>query len=410
MNNEFIPHPEIDFFKSNHRPYYISTGEYVQQSMGFKVPFHLCHVLNELGYEAYVTAGKPAPNLRTPLLNPDIIARHKAQGREAIAVYTEAMWGNVLQGDIVVRWMLNKIGLKVEPEHHAGDLFYYWVNEFSEKECVKELILPFVDRTIFNTADADENRRSGYAYYANKYMKYGGFSVSARIRDNGVSLCHDAPRTLSEIASVLRNVKYLICYEDSAILTEAIHCGCKRILVKSDFTAHLQQPNSPYFFEHFIDEDKIDFRFDEKQLSIDSALSYPVNNVAEKKNDFGVKYVAEFIKQTQNVQSVKPVEDELKLYCKRSDKRFIYGTGMTSDVVYNALNSVGIKVDGFVVSEDYFSKTKVKKGHVIKPLAKYIKEDAKNAGLVLAMLSENIETIIPTLKEHSISFFNPVEY
>ena len=133
MTSDTLPRHDIDYFKSTHRPYYIATGEFIQQSNGFRVPFYLCHILNELGYEAYVTAKKQAPNLRTPLLTPAVSKKHKEDGREVIAVYTEAMWGNILSGDVVVRWILNRIGKSFDEEEFPDDMFFFWDKRYSKK-------------------------------------------------------------------------------------------------------------------------------------------------------------------------------------------------------------------------------------------------------------------------------------
>jgi hypothetical protein len=408
-----LPHPELDMFRSRHRPYYIATGEYIRQSMGFRAPFHLCHALNELGYEAYVTAKNPVPDLRTPTLTPEIIARHKEQGREAVAVYTEAMWGNVLRGDIVVRWMLNKIGLKVNPKNHPGELFFYWSWEYSPAPAFCHLQFPFVDRGIFRTKLPESGNRNGFAYYANKYIKYGGYRVSEEAVSGGISLCLDIPRTQQEIAEILRSVKYLVCYEESSLLTEAAYCGCERILVDTPFVAHLLEANVAFLFEYCVDECDINNAVKGESIREFSKRSYETKNVEDKVKEPGFDAIANFCATTQN-QHAGAMDDEFFDYCRSKGSLYIFGAGFTSDAVFNAVVSAGFEVLGFVVSDAYYSGSQnTHRGLPVRSLTCFANQTAKrgeNTGLILAVLSERVAEILPGLETANIDYYNPVLY
>ena len=153
------PHPVIDFYYSRHRPYYIEAGEWTQQSMGFRSPFMLCHVLNELGYEAYVTARKQAPNLRTPLLTNSIREKHRVDKRCPIAVYTSTL-GNPFQCDVVVRWILQKPGrLDFEQTPEDDGLVFYWHESYANIESPHILYLPTANINIFNRNGTDDSKR-----------------------------------------------------------------------------------------------------------------------------------------------------------------------------------------------------------------------------------------------------------
>jgi len=408
MKSEYIPHPQIDFFKSNHRPYYISTGEYVQQSMGFKVPFHLCHVLNELGYEAYVTAGKPAPNLRTPLLNPDIIARHKAQGRETVAVYTEAMWGNVLQGDIVVRWMLNKIGKEVNLIDYPTDIFYYWDIAYSNADDSALLFLPHTDLAIYNAEGVDDSSREGFAYYAHKYVIYSGHKIPEAVRSNGISLCQDENLSSIEIADILKSVKFLICFEESALLSEASNCGCYTILIISECTEHLIN-SSNYISDFLLAEESI------SNDEVNKLLTRPLPQSLNSKKSDDVRQnpigLADFITITQLKDYTTDVSDSLHSYCCNYSEVYIYGAGRTADVVFNALRAMGLNVAGFIISDepDYQNDEK-KHGLPVKRLSWFTKEPKQKAGLVLAMIKKYTQPIKEKLDAMKINYFDAVDY
>jgi hypothetical protein len=408
-----LPHPELDMFRSRHRPYYIATGVYIRQSMGFRAPFQLCHALNELGYEAYVTAKEPVPDLRAPALTPEIIARHKVQGRETVAVYTEAMWGNVLRGDIVVRWMLNKIGLKASPEDHPGELFFYWSQEYAPAPAFCRLQFPFVDRGIFRTKPHESGGRKGFAYYASKYTKYSGHPVSEEAVSGGISLCLDIPRTQQEIAGILRSVKHLVSYEESSLLTEAAYCGCERILVNTPFVAHLLEADVAHLFEYCIDECDIKSALKAESMRGFSKRSYETENLEDKVREPSLDSIADFCETTQN-QDPCAMDDEFFDYCRSKGSLYIFGAGFTSETVCNAVLSAGFGVLGFVVSDEYFSGSQnTHRGLPVRPLSCFANQTAKrgeNTGLILAVLHECLAEILPGLEAANIDYYNPVLY
>ena len=163
-----------------HHPYYIFTQEYAQTSAGDRAMYYLCHLLNERGYEAYVIADEPVPGMDTPILTYEIRQKHKAENRHTIAVYNEMVRGNPLEGDIVVRWIMNK-RVVVDGEKLVfppDDLHFYWSNVFSEKDDCDELRFSPVNNGIFNNSDVADEQREGFCYYAHKYFQHNDGNVS----------------------------------------------------------------------------------------------------------------------------------------------------------------------------------------------------------------------------------------
>ena len=296
MQQKDLPRPKIDFFRSNHRAYYIAAGEFVQQSLGLRVPFYLCHILNELGFEAYVTAQKQAPKLRTPLLTQEVINKHKSDGRETVAVYSEAMWGNVLKGDVVVHWIMSAAGKIRERIVGADEPCFYWYHGYSmkNKKDIKPLVLPVLDEYLYNADGVDDSKRSGFAYYAHKYL-IEDRKVHDKLTNSGISLCQDIKRTPGEIADILRSVKVLYIYEDSAIAIEAALCGCVVVFVHTEYTRYAIGKQNP--------EDMYDYCVDE--IKLDPNVLYQPNGAVLRKyreqfND-GSGGLADFVKITQSV-------------------------------------------------------------------------------------------------------------
>jgi hypothetical protein len=399
-----LPHPRPDFFRSRHRVYYFATGEFIQQSNGFRVPFYLCHILNELGFEAYVTAKEQAPNLKTPLLTPDISNKHKKDGREIVAVYTEAMWGNILNGDVVVRWILNRLGLLFDECLYRDEVFFFWDKSYSKNEKAAVLLqTQCVDPEVFNFNKDTHQKREGFAYYAHKYLRdFGGF-IPEDIKRYGISLCHDIPRTHTEIADILRSVKVLYCFEDSAIILEAVACGCIVVLIKTEFTSYIGESNK-----------FIDYVLDIKDFNKDNSFDYTglTHRDFENHKKEIITGIKDFITMTQQIElSDIRKEDDFRQFIDRYKSIYIYGIGLTADVVYNTLTAIGYTIEGFIVSDDYFTdEIQVKYDYPILSLSKFIKNKNSDDGVITAMLSRHVQQVLPLLAEHGVHTFNPVFY
>ncbi|MDO8892021.1 MAG: glycosyltransferase [Sulfurimicrobium sp.] len=227
---------ERNLFQATSSPYYIFALDFLQQSAGIRALHYLCHALNESGQEAYVTCKVTAPHLRTPILSNKAREQHQATGRTPIVVYPEIISGNPLAGGIVVRWMLNK------PGHIAGDkyfqdddlIFAYDPHYFPAGMRGEMLHIPTSDSTIFNNDNnPDDNARESVCFYAHKYLVYGG-KLTEHVK-SAISLCRDQRLTPSEIAGVLRRSKLLYVYEPTALIAEALLCGCPVSVIETEY-------------------------------------------------------------------------------------------------------------------------------------------------------------------------------
>jgi|GEM_PF-1246706 len=409
---DLLPRPKIDPFRTHHHPYYILTFGYKQESAGFRVLYYLCHILNECGYEAYVVDEKPVNGLRTPILTYEIYRRHKAEGRHSIAVYNEAIQGNPLNGDIVVRWIMNKKGYADDKmiNYSLDDLMYYWSGFYAKnEEDVIFLNLPVIDRNIFNMDGVNYESRSGFCYYAHKYLNYknGQAQLPEAITKNGTSLCQDIKRTHAEIADVLRHSKALYCYESSAIVVEAELCGCPAIIVKTDYLDGFNV-NQLGFSLPLVTEDEIDFDYIPNHNDEYNAWY----NANENKS---WKTVGTFITQTQNAaQKYKPIqgkENPFIDFCqKNNDALYIYGTGDVSWNCYRLMSIWKISIKGFVISDNYAQTDTYKKTHFGLPVFCLSEMEVQNnsCALILAMIASNQNEVIKTLNKRG--FENYIVY
>lgn len=237
--------PERSLYRAVHAPYYIYALDYRQQSAGIRALHYLCHALNELGYEAYVSCEVTHPPLRTPRLTNRVKQLHEAAGRTPIVVYPEVIPGNPLNGEIVVRWLLN------QPGHLSGDKY------FDDRDILftfdraflppgmraQVLTFPLADRSIFNNDDNPHDAdRQLVCYYANKYLARGG-QLTHHVK-GAVSLCQDVKLSHRQLADILRQARLLYIYEPTALMTEAQLCGCPvTVIVTEYWKNNINNPN-----------------------------------------------------------------------------------------------------------------------------------------------------------------------
>lgn len=218
-------------------PFYIFAPDYRDSSGGIRVLHYLCHILNEMGEEAYIVNAKvSSPRLIAPLLTYTKYRNHFISGQTPAVIYPEVVSTNPLNVPFVVRWLLNIPGRLGPPiEFESKDLIYYY-----EKWCLPEhmeghpLFIHPVDHEYFhNNNNPDDDHRDIECYYANKY-----FLSQNRVRDEHnalVSVGQEIKRSHAELASIFRRSKVLYCYEPSGIISEAQACGCPVLLVRSEY-------------------------------------------------------------------------------------------------------------------------------------------------------------------------------
>ncbi|MFH0933896.1 MAG: hypothetical protein V1879_01695 [Pseudomonadota bacterium] len=233
-----------DFYHSDHAPYYIVALDYIQQSAGIRALHYLCHALNESGAEAYVTCQGVVPHLRTPVLDEAIMGRHHITGRKPIVVYPEIVSGDPFaMGGVVVRWLLN------QPGHIGGDIafpesdliFAYNPVYLPQGMQGRILHIPTCDLSVFNNKDnPNDATRDMVCYYAHKYLASGA-TLTDHVK-NASSLGKEVKLSHPEIAEILRRSKVLYVYEPTALITEALLCGCPVAIIDTEYWRE-NQPN-----------------------------------------------------------------------------------------------------------------------------------------------------------------------
>ncbi|MGC0154886.1 hypothetical protein ACPRNU_20705 [Chromobacterium vaccinii] len=230
---------EKKFYNENHQPYYICAPGYARVSNGIRAMHLLCHYLNKLGEEAYVFSPETHPALRTPYLTQDIVDRHKASKRSPIVVYPEVVHGNPLNGGAVVRYILNHPGLLGGPKDYpASDMLVFWQHDyvdFAKYPDPSYIFIPSIDTAIFNNDDnPDDGKRHRTLIYPGRY-KQAQQDFPELFHDATV-ITYDWPESHEALAALLREGKVLYTFANSAIISEALLCGCPVVIKETQFT------------------------------------------------------------------------------------------------------------------------------------------------------------------------------
>ncbi|MGB0697035.1 MAG: hypothetical protein ACPGOY_15380 [Rhodospirillaceae bacterium] len=228
-------------------PYYIFSARYTRTSAGIRALHLLCHWLNKSGMRAHVAFfGRELgvhthPDLLTPMLTQEVIDFHHSQGKTPIIIYPEVISGNPANADCVVRYVLNIPGLLGgDTTFPESDLVYGFSKRLAECCGRPESILhvPVLDTTTFTATPEEE--RTEVCFYAQKYQLVHKQKVFG-LPEGAIEITRDRPDSHlpPEIADLFRRSKVFYCFENTALASEAVLCGCPAVFMPND---HLDWP------------------------------------------------------------------------------------------------------------------------------------------------------------------------
>lgn len=227
-------------------PYYISAPKYRYSSAGIRALYLLCHSLNRLGFDAFITnqpwseykAPWTTAELKAPMLTNQIAKYHFENGVTPIVLYPETITGNPLKAPVVARWVLNFPGLLGGDKTYATDeIIFGFSSELASAGGNPEGVLhmPTVDTRIFHPSE-EEIERNGCCYYADKFKNCHKANPHPITSD-----CFEITRgqpdspSPSQIADILRKSKVFYTYENTALATEAVLCGCPAVFIPNPY-------------------------------------------------------------------------------------------------------------------------------------------------------------------------------
>lgn len=227
---------EKDIFGQIRSPYYLYTPPYTEASGGTRAIHYLCHALNLIGEEAYVTTDIVSKDLRTPTLNDETRARHASLGLEPITIYPEIVPDNPLAGKHVVRYLLNSPGVVNAQEITWGksDLIFSFGREILPPGMDAHVLqIPLINTRIYNRDETNDQKRSGKLVFINRYLARGG--KLQPITADAIEISYRVPsRTPEELAALYKQAEVLYTYEPSTACFEALLCGCPVVYIPNE--------------------------------------------------------------------------------------------------------------------------------------------------------------------------------
>ncbi len=226
-----------------YNPYYIVTPRYVGTSAGVRVLHLLCHLLCARGYRAYIVCIDPhngpavSSDLNTPILTAVMIKDHIKQGLAPILIYPEVIQGNPYDANCVVRYVLNTPGfLAGDKVFDQNEMVWAFSNVLRSQceSCEGVLHMPVIDQRVFY--EDVGRQRSGSAYYVAKYTDHHG-QVEFGIPADSIRITRSKKdsQTPEEMAEIFRSVEVLYVFENTAVATEAVLCGCPVIFMPNPY-------------------------------------------------------------------------------------------------------------------------------------------------------------------------------
>jgi hypothetical protein len=337
-------HPEQTFFTSssldrlmppNTCPYYVYAPPYTRQSAGVRALHLLVHSLNEQGLEAYLvpqfqlsSRSFAHPKLNTPILSAQIAGFHFHEGRTPIVVYPEINHGNPLQGPFVARYILNFPGLLGGPkEFSPQDFLFYYSEDLVDlsQPNAQVLFIPTADPRKFAPPSTTAIRYKK-VLYAGKYQRHHGQSIShlpglsseeqeqfQELRRGCIEITNGLPDSMTQlqIIQLFQEASVFYCLENSALITEAILCGCPVVLLQHDY------------FDKVIARTELSTKgiaFDLKSESLEAARAQLVDFRKHYLKNFDLYWqqLTSFIEATQSrarqIEYLKPIAYQQKYF------------------------------------------------------------------------------------------------
>lgn len=246
------------FIKQFKSPIFIIYATSYDENSGGTIALHkLCHILNQIGYPAFIfpeivsntqfaTLGKQISlayfdelvsqnfksnsALQCPILSARSITEIKSS-EAVITIYPEVTDGNPLESKKVVRWLLHDLGFHTgRIIINRGDFIVPYDSEIKKvlipgckvsESFLRILHIPF-DK--YNLAGVSLNR-SGIAYCVRK----GKGKKFVHPEDNAVII---DGKSHTEIADIFKRVERFYSYDTGTLYSRlAVLCGCESIVV-----------------------------------------------------------------------------------------------------------------------------------------------------------------------------------
>lgn len=232
------------------KKYIIYAPEYCHRSNGVKVLYKLSEELNKRGYDAYIYAPHAEDDTRFKYINPNKITKNMREND--IIIYPEMVFGNPLEFQNVVRWILYYPGVNGGSTSYSDyEVLFTFSKDFFDASL---LYIPTIDLSIYCDNGTPKMIDCVFIYKGGKWKDIPEL-------DNLTTITNLYPEKQEDLVKLLQKTNTLYSYDDcSALLEEAALCGCKVKIIRKDgyedfiprYNSKQAEENSKNDIENFI--------------------------------------------------------------------------------------------------------------------------------------------------------------
>lgn len=245
-------------------------------SSGGQVAMHkLCHDINEVGGEAFITSTHTHPKLNAPFLGGVTLPID-----DCVIIYPEIVHGNPINAKHVVRWILNTpgncggVGRGFYENKKDTDLVYKYSTFFEYNGLVTGMMrTSYIDFDLFKNNNTVRDIKECF------FIKKGGMTTNIHSND-----AIDFSRFQSnwvEASNILNRCETFYCYDNECFwVTLAALCGCVVVVIPNT-----ELPSGEWK-EHFpFNKYGIAFGMDELQWAKDTISLVHQNCLDQQEKD-----------------------------------------------------------------------------------------------------------------------------
>jgi len=209
---------------------------------------HLSDILCELGVDAYIATESTFHGNKAKIILWDFKTPRSAPlGPEVPVIYPEVVFGNPLNSNHCIRWLLNAPGVLGGPkEFPSGDLLYIYGDRCRPTRRLVNGYLRHFEPHLDKFKDEGLNRK-GWLHLIHKGRPYRYHVPWSRNIDQ------DKYQGLEHMAQIFKTAKFLVCYDLNTFTTvHAALSGCITIVAPQKGISRSEQLNGSWYQKYGV--------------------------------------------------------------------------------------------------------------------------------------------------------------
>lgn len=188
----------------------------------------LCHLLNEAGEEAYVTAKNTNPEWNTPVYDESGFDKENT-----VVIYPECFSDNKLDAKYVVRWILYHYDSEYAPSDYVFKLYEHYHSINVKCDGLKDKCDGLLEVYDFDMRSwKDLNLKRNYNMIAYRKAAWKKDYMVLNFEDFLVYDYYEKHEDEDILCEVMNWCKTFICCDESSFIPiQAVLCGCDTIVV-----------------------------------------------------------------------------------------------------------------------------------------------------------------------------------